>query len=196
MVGLRLLDGFQRGLQVGPRAQRDLAKVVERLKGVGKIEGSGHVELLHRGAVVEQLQQLNFCRAQVDDRRLQLGLVLHALELDAVEIDLGNVAGIQTVAADGDDFVVVIEVGFGQIEQRLGLERLHKRRAQGELQVALQILMLRFGDLRTLLRTLQAQFALVVALVQVAHAGHDKRACKRLPNAVVRSDLGSVRSHP
>ena len=57
-------------------------------KRIGKIEGPVDVELLHRRAVVQQLQQLNLGRAQIDDGRLEFRLVLHAQQLDAVEIDL------------------------------------------------------------------------------------------------------------
>ena len=58
-------------------------------------------------------------------------------------VDRRNVAGLKSVAADGDDFVVVVEVGLGQIEHEFGFQRLHKRRAQSEDQVAVQVFMLR-----------------------------------------------------
>ena len=38
----------------------------------------------------------------------------------------GNVAGLKAVAADCDDVVVVVQIGSGQVEHCLGLERLHK----------------------------------------------------------------------
>ena len=90
-------------------------------KRVGEIEGAGHVELVHGRAVVEQLQELNLGGAQVDDGRLQLRFVLHAQQLDAVEIDLRDVAGVKPVAADGDDLVVVVQIGLGHIQHGLGL---------------------------------------------------------------------------
>ena len=93
------------------------------MQRIGKIKWPGHVELFHRGVVVEQLKKLNFCRTQIDDSRLNLRLVLDAQQLDAVEIDLGNVSGFEAVAADLDDFVVIIQIGFCQIENGLCLEQ-------------------------------------------------------------------------
>ena len=155
MIGLRLLDGFERRLQVRTRGQRRLAEVVEGIERVGEIEHSGHVELIQRRAIVQELQQLNLGGTTVYDGRLQLRLVLHAQELDAVKVDLGNIAGPEPRAADLDDLVVVIEIGFGHVEYRLGLERLNKRGAQGKLQVALQVLVLRFGNACAFLRAFQ-----------------------------------------
>ena len=88
-------------------------EVIQRLQGVGKIEGSGHVELLDRSSRVEQLQQFDLGGAQIDQGRLDLRFILHTEKFDAVQIDLGNVAGVEAVAADVDDVVVVGEVGFG-----------------------------------------------------------------------------------
>ena len=85
-------------LQVGTRIERCLVKVVERLQVVGEIERPGYIELIDRRAVVQQLQQLDLCRAQVDDRRLDLRLILHAQQFDAVQIDLCQVAGLEAVA--------------------------------------------------------------------------------------------------
>ena len=62
MIGVRLLDGLQRGAQIGPRVEGDLAEIVERLQIVGEVEGAGHIELLDRRAVVEQLQKLDLLR--------------------------------------------------------------------------------------------------------------------------------------
>jgi hypothetical protein len=41
------------------------------------------------------LQELNFGGAQVDDRRFDLRLVLHAQQLDAIEVDLRQVAALK-----------------------------------------------------------------------------------------------------
>ena len=142
--------------------------------------------------VVQKLQQLNLGGAQVDDGRLQLGLILHAQQLDAVEVNLRNVAGLEAVTADVDDLVVVVKVVLRQLHHGLGLERLDKSSAQSEFERALQVLVLRCGDLRAFLCALQPQLALVVALVQVAEAGRDERALQRLPNAVVGRDLCAV----
>ena len=51
-----------------------------------------------------------------------------------------------------------------------------KAERKAEEQVALQVLVLRGGDLRALLRALQAQLALVVALMQIAEVGLHLRA--------------------
>src|SRR5208337_4803667 len=102
VIGLRLLDGFKRCLQVGTRRQRRLAEAVERIERVGEIEDPGHVELIQRRAIIHKLQQLNLGSTKVYDGRLQFRFVLHAQQLDAVEIDLRNVAGPEPGAADLD----------------------------------------------------------------------------------------------
>ena len=66
----------------------------------------------------------------------------------------GNVAGLEAIAADLDDVVVVFKVVLRHLDHGLGLKRLDKRAAQGELQSALQIFVLRFGDVRAFLRAL------------------------------------------
>ena len=96
-----------------------------------------------------------------------------------------------------DDVVVVSQVGLGQFEHRFGLQRLDELRAQIEEQIALQVLVLRSGDLRAFLGALQAQFALVLPLMQVADAGDKLIAGQRHPvrpqaGNGVRSDLKSV----
>jgi hypothetical protein len=88
------------------------------------------------------LQKLNLGGAQVDNGVLNLHFILDAQQLDAVQIDLRDVAGAKTIAADGDDLVVVFEVGPGQIQHRLGLQSIDEGRAQIEEKIALQILML------------------------------------------------------
>ena len=114
---------------------------------------------------------MNLLLPQIDDRGFYFRLVLYALQLDPGQVDLGQVAGIEAGAADVDDLVLVIQVGLGQLQHRLGLQRLHKRRAQAEDQVALEVHVLRCGDFRAFLGALEAQFALVFALVQIAEVG-------------------------
>ncbi len=53
--------------------------------------------------------------------------------------------------------------------------------------------MLRGGDARAFLGALEAQLALVVALVQIADGWHDISSFEGLPDAVVGRDLGAVR---
>ena len=114
MVGLRLLNRFQRRLQVGPVVEGDLAESRPAAESiVGKIERPGYVELLNRSAVVQQLQQLDLGRAQIDDRCLHFRFILHAQQLDAIQIDLRNVAGLEAITADVDDLVVVVQVMLG-----------------------------------------------------------------------------------
>jgi hypothetical protein len=67
---------------------------------------------------------------------------LHPQQLDAVQVDLGNVAGVEAVAADLDDVVVVGQVGFGQFEDGLGLKGLDELRTQIEEEIAFKILVL------------------------------------------------------
>ena len=75
VIGLRLLDRLQRRLQVGPRGQRDLAEVVERLQARQRNRTGPVTSNCSTGVrSFEQLQQLNLGCAQVDDRRLQLRL--------------------------------------------------------------------------------------------------------------------------
>ena len=78
VVGLGLLNRLQRRLQVGPRRQRGIAVGFQRLQRIAEIEWTRHIELVYRGAVIQHLQELNFRGAQIDDRRFDLRLVLHA----------------------------------------------------------------------------------------------------------------------
>ena len=99
---------------------------------------------------------------------------------------------LEAVAADVDDVVVIVEIGLGRAKDGLGLKGLHEGRAQSELEISLQILVVRFGDVRALYRALVTQFAFVIALVEIADAGLNKRAGERLPNSVMGSDLCPV----
>jgi len=85
---------------------------------------------------------------------------LNALQLGAIEIDPGDVTGAEAVAADLDDVVVVFEVGLGEFEDRFGFEGVDEGGVERELEVALQVFVLRFGDLRCFFGALQTQFAL------------------------------------
>ena len=85
-------------------------------------------------------------------RRLTIGglnfrLVLHAQQLDAVEIDLRDISGPEAVAADLDDVVVVFEVGLWPGRARPLPRVFDEGAAQREFEIAFQILVLRFGDL-------------------------------------------------
>jgi hypothetical protein len=93
--------------------------------------------------------------AQVDDGRLNLRLVLHPQQLDAVEVDLGDVAGLEAVAADVDDLVVVLQILPWPDRAPPWPAGSAQRRSAAEEQVALQVLVLRLGDLRAFLRALK-----------------------------------------
>ena len=137
------------------------------MSGSAEIERPGDVELLHRGAVVEQHQELDLGRAHAGFRGLDVGFELNALQLQAVQVHAGDVAGLETVAAHGQQAVVVGQALAGHCQHRLGLERRDEGAAQVEEQVALLVGQLRDGHGGALLRAFQAQFALVCPLVQI-----------------------------
>ena len=56
MVGLRLLNRLQRGLQVGARSEGGLAVILQRLYGVAEVIGARNIKLINRRAIVQQLQ--------------------------------------------------------------------------------------------------------------------------------------------
>jgi hypothetical protein len=112
-----------------------LRKSSSGLSASEKSKRPDHIELLDRRAVVEKLQKLNLGGAQVDDGGLNLRLVLHAQQLDAVQVDLGDVAGVEAVAADLDDVVVVDQVLLCHLKNSLGLQRLHKAERRVNIRV-------------------------------------------------------------
>jgi hypothetical protein len=118
---------------------------------------------------------------------------LHALKLDPGQVDLGQVAGFEARAADVDDLVVVLQVGFGQRQHRLGLKSLHKGRAQAEDQIAFQVNVLGLSDLRAFLGAFQAQLPLALALVQVTEVGLFGCALEGSPGSIVPRDLRAIR---
>lgn len=69
-----------------------------------------------QGAVIEKLKQLNFGGTQIDDGHLQLGLILHALQLNALKVNPCNITILEANLADVDDLVVVLQVGFGELK--------------------------------------------------------------------------------
>ena len=81
---------------------------------------------------------------------------------------------------------------MGHLQDSLGLEGLDEGGAEGELKAALEVLVLGGGDLGALLRALEAEFAFVVALVEVAEAGLLVGSLEGLPDAVLGGDLGAV----
>ncbi len=99
VIGLRLVHGLDRGFQIRPVVHRRPPQLFERANLIGKIERSGDVELLHRRPVVQQHQQLDLRRSQIHQRRLNIGLILHALQFQPLKIHLRDVAGLQPVVA-------------------------------------------------------------------------------------------------
>ena len=172
---LGLFDGFGGGLQVRPRIQRLRAHLFHRRDALREVEWPAHVEAVHQGPVVEQVQQLYLGGAQIDLRRLQIGFVLHPLQLQAVQIHLRDVAHLEAVAADGQLLVEVLQVVLGQRQHGLRLQGLYEGVAQAEQQRAYQVGLLRLADGGGFLGALPPQFALVLALVQIADGGHGEQ---------------------
>ncbi len=50
VIGLRLIDGLNRLAQIGAGGERDGMEVVEGIDFVGKIEGTGDVEVIDRAS--------------------------------------------------------------------------------------------------------------------------------------------------
>ncbi len=192
MIGFRLLDCLERRLQVRPCCHCGIQVILQRIQRIAEVKWAGYVKRVYRRTVVAHLQKLNLCSVQVHGRRLDLRLVLHALQLDAIEIDLCDVARLEAVLAYLDDVVVVVKIRLCHIEHKLGLERCHERRAQGEHHVALQVLMMRLRDASAFLSALEAQIALMFALIEVTEVGLLIRALERTPAPVMRRDLRAI----
>ena len=64
----------------------------ERHQAVGEIERAVHIELLDRRAVVEQHQKLDLGGAEIHRRGFKIGFELDALQVKAIDIDLGEIA--------------------------------------------------------------------------------------------------------
>jgi hypothetical protein len=123
--------------------------------------------LIEGGPIVQEHEQLDLRCSQVDVGRLLVGLVLHALQLQPVEIDLGDVACGEPVAADGEDLIEEPQVVSGQRQDRFRLQSLHESIPQVEKKRPFQVCLTRHGNGRRLLRAFQPQLALVPALEQV-----------------------------
>ena len=186
MFGLRLVHGLHGGLQIGAAVEGGGAHLVERGELFLKVVDAGDVVLIHRGALVEQHQKSDLGGAQADQRGFQVALILHALQLQAVQVNLRDVSGGKAGAADLQHMVVVLEVILGELQDGLGLQCADEGRAQAEEQRAFEIGLGAGGDGRALLRALQAEFALVLTLVQIADGGYGQQAA----TATVRGASG------
>ena len=89
--------------------------------------------------------------------------------------------------------VVVIEVGFSQVEDRLLLQRQHERAAQRGKQRPVLILILGAGDIGGLFRGFQPQLPLVPPFMQVADTGGKVSPGERLPYPLMRNELRAIR---
>jgi hypothetical protein len=107
VVGGGLLLSLEGGAEVGTSVESGFADVFKRDELIDEVEGAVDVELLDGGVVVKELEELNLGGAEVDEGVLDLGLVLDAEEFDAVEVDLGDVAGVEAVTADLNDVIVL-----------------------------------------------------------------------------------------
>src|SRR5258708_17450669 len=99
-------------------------------------------------------------------------MVLPPLQFQAAEISLRDSAGLVPRPAYIEYVVVVFQVVLCPRQDRLGLQGLHKGAAQVEKQDPIQISVSRDRDSGCLLCTLPAQFALVLALMQIAEAAY------------------------
>src|SRR5580692_11001827 len=164
VVGFCLLHREYGGAQVRAGVERLFAIVVEREQVLGEIERSVDVVALDRPAIVEHGQQVDLGGAKVDQRGLHIGFVLQALEFEAVEVDLGDVAGLVTFAADLQDLVVVAEIILGEVEDGFGLQDADEGAAQIEDQSAFGVGLLGGADGGALLGGLITQPAFVASL--------------------------------
>ena len=159
---------------------------------LAEIEASVEIEAVDRPAIIEQGQQVDLGRAQIDQCGLQVGLVLQALQFEAVEIDAGDVSGLEAVAADFQDLVVVVEIVLRELKHSFGLQDADECAAQIEEQIALRVGLLSDADGGALLGGFVAESALVAALEEIADAGGNEGSGKGLPHTMAGSDLGSV----
>ncbi len=99
---------------------------------------------------------------------MHVGFELDALQLQAVEIDLGDIAGFVAVAADGERAVVEIQTLACDRQHRFLLEDLDEGGAEVEEQVPSLVIQFRDGDCGAFLGALAPQGTLVAALNEVA----------------------------
>ena len=168
MVGPGLIDGSHCGLEVRPCLEGNRAKLREGRNLVGKVEGSRHVELFDGRPVIQQHQKLDLCRAQVDRGGLQVGFILDALQLQAVQVDARDIPCLESFATQIKHVVVIGKVLLSQCQNCLLLEDLYKRAPQGEEETSFLVRQLRDGDGCSLLRALPPQIPLVHTLEQIA----------------------------
>ena len=117
---------------------------------------------------------------------------MHALEFQAVQVDLGNGSGFVAIAVHTEKMIVVRKILVSEIEHSFLLEGLNKGTAEIEQERALQIRLRRDGNTGGFLSALAAEFALVLALVQIAHVGGFGDTGEGPPHSVTGSELNAV----
>ena len=142
---------------------------------VDEIERAGDIELLDRRPIVQQGQKLDLGRAQIHRGRFEVGLELDALQLQAIEVHLGQIARLEAVAIHGELAIPIVQVLPGILSHRFRLQRLHKGVSQVEKQRAVLIRVGGGGDIGGLLCACQAQLPFVLALMQIADRPEGQR---------------------
>ncbi len=92
VIGLGFIHRLHGGAQIGPLGQSDIVELIERRQVIFEIEAAGHVELLDGRARVEQHQHGDLRGAQINQRGFVILLVLHTLQMDALQIHLRDIA--------------------------------------------------------------------------------------------------------
>ena len=180
------------GFQIGPGVQRDVPEFLERLQLFGEIKRPGNIELLDRRAVVQQHQEWNLGRPQIHQRGFEVGFELNALQLQATQIHLSDIAGRVARSIHAQLPIPIFQVVSGVLKYRFRLQSLNECAAKIEDQVALLIQISRFRDSRGLLRLISPQFPLVLPFVQVADAGRFNYTAEGAPDSSVLADLKPI----
>ena len=132
--------------QVRPGVECVLPEFLQRGQDLRVVESPADVQLLDRRAIVEQRLKLDLSRAQVDQGSLHVGFELDALQLQAVEVHLGDIAGLVAVAADSEHAVVELQAFARDRQHGFLLEHLDEGAAQVEKQVPFLVIQFRDGD--------------------------------------------------
>ena len=176
VIGIGLLDGRHGCAQVGALVKRDFVEMLQRVDILFEIETAVDIELVDRRALVEQGQKGDLRGAEICQRGLIIGLVLHALQMDALHVHLRDIAGVIAILRNAVLLLEIIQLFFRQRLQVLGLQGLHKSVPQVKQQGALLIGLLQSGDAGGLLRAFETQLALMLTLVQVADRRREQSA--------------------
>ncbi len=179
-----------RRAQVGAGVKRVLAQLLQRGEDFLEVEWPGDVQFLDRSAIVEQHLKLDLGGAQVDEGGLHVGFELYALQLQAVEVHLGDIAGFEAVAAHGKRAVVEIETLACDGEHGFLLEHLDEGGAEVEQQVPSLVIQFRDGDGRTFLGALPPEGTLVPPFDEVA-GGDERHGIGKRPVGIVGRGEGA-----